>query len=279
MKKLFVLIFIAFSISVTLISQVNQEFPAINKEDLPRSKFSPPLYFKGESLFGYIDGGADIYLEYGFSGLTVSQFEYMKGRYKVEIYKMNGPEEAFGIFSISRFHCRQRPAFSTYTCQNKYQLLICSGSYYISIINEAGSKADSAASILIGEKIVAKIAQPAADLTLFFPEVPVETLRNDAKLVKGKLGIVNGVTELEKFFKDATNYTAVILSASDKSLISIQFNNSKALQEFAELHNWRLDNLSKSGNIMSGGILVKKLYDNHIYIEIPLNEELRQNQQ
>ncbi len=101
------------------------------------------------------------------------------------------------------------------------------------------------------EKIVAKITQPSADLSFFFPEIPPETLRNDAKLIKGELGVANGMSDLDEFFKDAAGYTAVILSASGKALISIRFEESEGLQKFTESHNWRPDNLSEAGNTMS----------------------------
>jgi hypothetical protein len=270
MKKISASILTSFSVLVSLFSQENQDFPILNKTDLPGGRFSPSRSFSGELLYGYMDGGADLYLEYGFSGLTVSEFEYKRGSYKVEIYKMKGPEEAFGIFSISRFRCRSKPSFSTYTCQTKYQLLIYSGSYYISIINKSGTRADSMASILIGEKLVSKIKQPLVDLSSFFPGTPAKKIANDVKLVKGMLGVINGSAELEKFFENSTGYTAVILADPEKNLISIRFENNDALEKFAELHMWKLDDLNESGIKMTTGEFVKKLNNCQILIETPI---------
>ncbi len=58
--------------------------------------------FPGELLFDHIDGGADIYFEYGF--VTVVIQEYGKGDTAVslEIYCMDDSRAAFGIYSFNR---------------------------------------------------------------------------------------------------------------------------------------------------------------------------------
>lgn len=166
-----IIAFVIFCIIATnLFSQLPEGYPVISKTDLPYAKFSPVRTFNGESLYGYIDGGADLYLEYGFTGAIVTEFVYLKRKYKIEVYKMCSSEAAFGIFSVSRFRCRTRPAFSTYTCQNKYQLQICCGEYYINILNESGTGADSTVSILVGKKIVEKITEPSVNLPGSYPE-------------------------------------------------------------------------------------------------------------
>jgi hypothetical protein len=250
-------------------SQTNQSFPEFNKLDLPDAKFLPERTYKRESLYGYIDGGADLYLEYGFAGVTISEFSYLKGKYKIEIFKMNDPESAYGIFSVSRFRCSTRPAISAYTCQNKYQLQICSGPYYISIINESGTGADSAASLMIGRKIVKKISESSADLTAFFPGISPETVTNESCLVKGRLGVINGVPDLDSYFKGMNGYTALILNITGKTLISIRFKDKDAMESFGAFHNWEPGKLSEKAFQMKGGERVRQLKENLLLIEIP----------
>jgi len=250
-------------------SQTDQAFPALGEQDLPGAKFSPARTFNGESLYGYIDGGADLYLEYGFTGVMVTELTRLKGKYKIEIYKMNNPESAYGIFSVSRFRCRTRPAIADYTCQNKYQLQICSGSYYISVINESGTGADSAAAIMIGKKIVEKLSEPSADLSPFFPGIPVETVRNESYMVKGRLGVINGAPDTEKYLKGLEGYTALILNTPVKILISIRFNDKRTLEKFGASHNWEIEKISELSHKMRDGETVRKLNENHVLIEIP----------
>ena len=272
MKRCLLLILSVILFYISSFSQTQEEFPVLNKADLSGAIFSPSRRFTGESLYGYIDGGADLYLEYGFTGVMATEFVYQKRKYKTEIYKMNDPLAAFGIFSVSRFRCKSRPDIATYTCLNKYQLQISAGQYYISIVNESGTIADSSASLMIGRKIIEKVKEPSADLARFLPGIPAEMIRNESRLVKGRLGIINGVPDLENYLKGLNDFTAVILETSGKTLISIKFDNREALDNFARRHNLESDKLSESSLTMDSGETVKKLYDNHLLIEIPVTK-------
>jgi hypothetical protein len=273
MKRCLFLIISGISFYFTSFSQFQEGYPALKKQDVPEAKFLPLRSFTGESLYGYIDGGADLYLEYGFTGVVITEFVWLKGKYKTEIYKMKSPEAAFGIFSVSRFRCRTRPDISTYTCQNKYQLQICCGQYYISIINESGNSVDSSASLVIGKKIVEKIGEPSVDFDKFFPGFPSENLRNEAVLVKGRLGVINGASDLEGYLKGLGGCTAVILKTPGKTLVSVKFEGKEELERFAFSHNWDLNELSESAYKMPDGETVRKLYNNHLLIEIPLTNQ------
>jgi len=59
------------------------------------------LFYAGDDLYAYIDGGAELYHEYGFERVVVQDFENPQGKsVSVEIYEMSAPESAFGIFSF-----------------------------------------------------------------------------------------------------------------------------------------------------------------------------------
>jgi hypothetical protein len=58
--------------------------------------------FTGEDLFSYIDGGADIYLEYGFNQVVSCKYRNLQATdIHVEVYKMTSDTAAFGIFTIN----------------------------------------------------------------------------------------------------------------------------------------------------------------------------------
>ena len=58
-------------------------------------------HFKGDDLFLYIDGGAEIYREYGFKQVVVQDYRDKNGRsITLEIFEMDGPESAFGMFTF-----------------------------------------------------------------------------------------------------------------------------------------------------------------------------------
>jgi len=243
-------------------SQLPEDFPLVSKSDLPEAKFSSSRTFNGKALFGYIDGGAELYLEYGFSVVSVTDIEYMQGKYKTEIYRMKGPEEAFGIFSVSKYRCLDMPSFSEFTCRSKYQLQICKGSYYISIINGTGTGADSISSAKIGRIITDKINDKEVDLSQYLPGVQEELLKTRCFLAKGRLGIVNGTPDLEDFFQGITDYTAVIVTMDNKKIVSLKFRNKESYQKFLELYHWEDVRPDTAGP-------VKKIADYHLVFELP----------
>jgi len=265
----------SISISLCLIlstlvasAQTDSLFPSIDKTSLPEAKFKEPRTFTGESLADYMNGGALLYKEYGCIDAWVNEVSYLKGKFKVEIYRMYSPAEAFGIFSATRAKCPGMPQLSSYTCQTKFHLEICKGRYYISIINEKGNESDSVASIKIGEAIVSKIGEPDVELTEFLPGYDAETVRKNAVLAKGKLGLQNGAPDNEDYFKDAIYETVVILPLTDKSILSVKFNSPEDIMKFATLHNWKTESASGSGNKMASGENVRILSETHILIEI-----------
>jgi hypothetical protein len=58
--------------------------------------------FTGEELYTLIDGGADMYLEYGFQRVITAVYENPQERsIKLEIYEMTDAAAAFGLFSLN----------------------------------------------------------------------------------------------------------------------------------------------------------------------------------
>ncbi len=59
--------------------------------------------YLGDALFQYINGGAEIYHEYGFHSVVVQDYRRESGgMISLEIYRMSGPESAYGIYTFKR---------------------------------------------------------------------------------------------------------------------------------------------------------------------------------
>ncbi len=109
-----------------------------------KMKGEPEIY-KGDDLFLYINGGADIYQEYGFK--EVYSVEYEKegtGRISVEIYNMDDPVSAFGIFSFkTEGKWKESRNGNLYYPEDYYQNILA-GNYLITItsidVNEETKK-------------------------------------------------------------------------------------------------------------------------------------------
>ncbi len=61
-----------------------------------------PVYYIGDDLFSLINGGADLYHEYGFREVVAAKYGFTAGdTVKAEIYDMGSPEGATGIYSMT----------------------------------------------------------------------------------------------------------------------------------------------------------------------------------
>ena len=90
--------------------------------------------YKGDDLFLYINGGADIYHEYGFREVISSEYEKVgAGRISVEVYLMNDPVSAFGIFSFRTGGKWERTSSNNLSSSDGYYLNLLAGNFLITI--------------------------------------------------------------------------------------------------------------------------------------------------
>jgi len=74
-------------------------FPASN--EIAGWKISDSIKnFNGDDLFTYIDGGADIFIEYGFKQVSVITYSNKGKQIQVEIYDMKDQDAAYGAYSF-----------------------------------------------------------------------------------------------------------------------------------------------------------------------------------
>jgi hypothetical protein len=62
-------------------------------------KAPPPVIYTDEELYDYIDGGAEIFFDYGFKQVLVQEFEKGTMRIALEVYEMASADAARGIFT------------------------------------------------------------------------------------------------------------------------------------------------------------------------------------
>ncbi len=103
-KKKFVLLFIG-CIFLFLNFGIPKELELINL--IPEIKgwqlVESPQTFLPNTLYEYINGGAEIYLMYDFKELVVAEFKNQEGASLIiEIYNMENEKNCFGIYSIER---------------------------------------------------------------------------------------------------------------------------------------------------------------------------------
>ncbi|MFA9455106.1 MAG: DUF6599 family protein [Candidatus Aminicenantaceae bacterium] len=91
--------------------------------------------YTGDDLFTYINGGAEIYHEFGFEEVVVQDYRTDQGgAISLEIYRMTDPESAFGIFTFKRSSDGQALDFPGAEAQlEDYYLNLWKGPYLVTL--------------------------------------------------------------------------------------------------------------------------------------------------
>jgi len=166
--------------------------------------------FKGTALYGFMNGGSDLYLEYGFRDLRALEIKYKGQDYSVEIYSMPTAEDAYGIYSQHTFRCITADTLGSYNCLSKFQLQAPVGDKYISIVFSSPSR-DLQAGARDLLKYYSAPSTIAADSikTLAIPDQFKEMerpLSGKLKYMRGPLATSNIDSDLENLLKNISNY-------------------------------------------------------------------------
>lgn len=248
------------------------EFPLLDSTDVPDAVITRSERYDGNTLWGYINGGADIYLEYGFEAVQVQEISWNKQRFKIDIFRMNDNEAAFGIFSVSQRRCTITDKLTLHRCITAHQIQIAEGNFYISIINANGTDEQQRFSSSLADKILKKIKHRDGIIypTLLQNKLFLDHL-NKLLFVKGPLGLQNGFPEwIDLFDGVMLNSIYMLPLRMDKGdfIVSvIHFTTEKDLLEFCN----RIT-VGRDGNKKETGI--KKLSPTEmIYYETTLKPE------
>ncbi len=223
-KNTFLLICLFFSF-LTITGQENDNIPELTVADLTGWELIQNETFNGNSLWGYMNGGADIYLEYEFKGLRVQEFKIDNQIIKAEIYLMDDLESAFGIYSIKTFNCLVSDTAILPDCLNKYQYQAVKGPFYFSISNETGSEEARKLCFEIGKLLLEKVSASEFQFPAFKDFKKNDLSINDCKLIKGQLGLQNGIPKWIGLFEGFDNYIIYYLP----------LNNLDCKIDFAEI--------------------------------------------
>ncbi|MEW6654266.1 MAG: DUF6599 family protein [Bacteroidota bacterium] len=221
-------------------AQTDIDFPSLTSEDIIGGKIIRSEYYSGDALWGIINGGADIYLEYGFDKLLLQEVEWNGINFRVEFYKMIKPTSAFGIFSVSHFKCGRQDTLSKYVCITPFQVQCALGRFYISIANDKGNNEAEQLTINLFEKVLAKGKDKLFEIPDRFTKPEFALQLQNLKVIKGALGFQNGFPAwLDKFeqFSKYVVYLLPIESGSNYSYYAIiKFDSNENLNKFVSLN-------------------------------------------
>jgi len=91
---------VLLNITATLSSDIKNLLP--KNSELSSCKMSDTIrVYKGDELFNYVDGGAEIFMEYGFRQVATTNYtDKNNNQLQVEIYEMKDSSAAYGCYTF-----------------------------------------------------------------------------------------------------------------------------------------------------------------------------------
>jgi len=192
MRSLFT--FLLGCLAVLLARAQTIDTPYLSSGDLPGLVVTRTGHFDGKSLYGYMDGGAELYREYGFVDLTVQELRINnQQQLLVELFRMCDPLAAFGIFSVSRGDCRGEDTTARYWCQTSGQVLCATGCYFLKVQRLTSGSGGSGLTSAVARKFFQLLPDSGAVVLPWFAGSPnAQPWQRQAILASGPLGLQNG---------------------------------------------------------------------------------------
>jgi len=95
---------------------------------------SEPQVFIGDNLYDLIDGGADLYLEYGFERVVSAHYaDPSLNNIQVEIYEMIDAPSAYGIFSITQQAAEWSKQYGNLSAVKEDYISFWKSKYYVNL--------------------------------------------------------------------------------------------------------------------------------------------------
>lgn len=110
--------------------------------------------FVGRDLYGHIDGGAELFYEFGFRDLRVERFRRGEAELVVETYRMEGPEAALGIYLGACGGGAPLGPFAERSTGGKYQIAALQGDLFVQVNNHSGDESLLPAMTALAESAV-----------------------------------------------------------------------------------------------------------------------------
>jgi|GEM_PF-1291049 len=166
-----------------------QSSPLLSDKDLPGWKVEAVETYTSQQLYGYINGGAELYLEYGFRMVSAQRCVQQKNEFMVDIYEMISPLAAFGMWSISHRTCASTLQGVQYSCVTNDQVLFARDKYFVNITMYDRSNETRAAARKAAEVLAKRIRGTNAELPPAFASGPLASKDSPQYFIQGPLAL------------------------------------------------------------------------------------------
>jgi hypothetical protein len=158
---------IAFLIAFSFISPAQNTLP-LPIPHVPGWLVTDSARYTASNLYGYVDGGAELYLEYGCEQAGVYRMDCEGHELVVEIWQLHDANGAFGVFSVSGTDCKRIDTLLVRHCFNEQRLMLQHANYYITITGDLSLEMVMNAAIRLSRSIAARIGKDDFQVPEFF---------------------------------------------------------------------------------------------------------------
>ena len=113
--------------------------------------------YNGTQLYDYINGGAEIFYEYGFEAALVQEYISSEQSLVVEVYNMTDADAAYGIYSVNRDPLQSKQVIGNDATLFDYHLAFWQDKYYIVIMGYEKNNEIQEALVLFAQHMSKKI--------------------------------------------------------------------------------------------------------------------------
>lgn len=163
-------------------------------DDVPGwTRDGEPQEYEGEDLYTYIDGGAEIYQEYGFRRVVVQDYERSAGiSVSLEIFEMETPAAAFGMYTFKRSGQGESLELGGGGELESYYLNFWKGRFLATLTGFDDSRGTVEGLVKIARALDAKLPVGERGEPALVESLPREGLEpRSVKYLKGLLGLNN----------------------------------------------------------------------------------------
>jgi hypothetical protein len=192
-----------------------------------------PLVYQGTELYTYMDGGAEIYIEYGFERLESQSYERGADEIAVELYRLR--DDAFGLLTFLRSPRCETPSLGDVACLAGHYLLFAKGPYLCAVTAQAQFQGSREALLKVGGAIAARLegaGQSPEVLRLLPAEGRLEATEKQIRGPVGLRSVSQQAGELFGGFRDGAcatfdpEVTGCVLVWADASLAEVAWRGA-----------------------------------------------------
>jgi len=144
----------------------------------------PLRSFTGQDLFNQIDGGAELFLEFGFVDLRLQSYIREKTRLTLSAYRMESPASALGVYLMKMGRETPFPEVAARNSSEDVQLTMVKGRYFIQVDNLDEVPAARAEAAALANAFLGGVAEEGSSTPL--AALPAEgRIAGSERLIRG----------------------------------------------------------------------------------------------